>query len=312
MCYIDQRNIELPPLEIYKLLDDIRNCGIRLEILGGEPLLHGGITDIISYARSHSHIPFITLYTNGIPADEILAAKLKVAGLDAAIVTLISHKSTRHDDFTGVQGSWDKTISGIRHLKEAGIQVYTFTAIHNDNKDDYMNIHDFVHNELGVHALFYQYIPQMKNDPLSVSPAEWSLIKHWVLFEKNISHMKFVRDFYILTGNSCSGGNYVLTVKADGSVQPCPFINNLAIGNIMEKNIWKIYKQRFRNPKFSEFKSVPPQCTDCSYQSVCGGGCKAGNDRLFGTFNHSDHRCMGPFREKISKEALLDKIPTFF
>jgi len=124
--------------------------------------------------------------------------------------------------------------------------------------------------------------------------------------------MKYIRDFYMLTGNACSGGNYVLTVKVDGSVQPCPFINNLALGNIKNEDIWTIYKNRYNNTRLKEFKSTPEKCKECTYNSVCGGGCKAANDLLFGRYDHADHRCLGPFKEKIYKDEVAEKIPTFF
>ncbi len=312
MCYIEPENKELALSEIYQLLDKIRRYGIRLEILGGEPLLRKDLPEIITYAKFSSGIPFISLYTNGILAEEETSKRLKAAGLDAAIVTLVSHLPGIHDDFTGVTGSWEKTISGIISLKKADIPTYTFTAVHNVNKDDVKKIYDFVHYELGVHSLFYQYVPQEKNDSLIISPLEWNRIKHWILYEKNARHMKFVRDFYMLTGNACSGGNFVLTVKADGSVQPCPFINNMPLGNIRKNDIWTIYRNRFKNASLRQFKSIPPQCMECSYKSVCGGGCKAGNDKLFGTYFHSDHRCTGPHKGKISRTELADRIPTFF
>lgn len=312
MCYVDHKNEELPVTEIYKMLDDIRNYGIRLEILGGEPLMRNDLIQIIDYAKTKSCIPFISLYTNGTLINEKLAAKLKKAGLDAVIVTLISNTPEIHDEFTGAKGSWDKTISGIRNLKNAGITTYTFTAIHQYNYTQFSEIYNFVTDKLGVHALFYQYVPQCKNDPLSIDIYMWNKIKHWVLYDKNNFHMKYIRDFYMLTGNACSGGNYVLTVKVDGSVQPCPFINNLSLGNIKQEDIWTIYKNRYKNTRLKEFKSTPEDCKECTYNSVCGGGCRAGNDLIFGRYDHADHRCLGPFKDKIYKDEVAEKIPTFF
>ena len=312
MCYVDKKNYELPATNIHKLLNDIRNYGIRLEILGGEPLLRKDLIRIIQYAKIKAHIPFISLYTNGTLIDEEMACKLKNAGLDAAIVTLISNTAEIHDEFTGVKGSWAKTKSGILNLKNAGINTYTFTSIHQYNYTQFSNIYNYVTEELGVHSLFYQYVPQCKNDPLSIDIHIWNKIKHWVLYDKNNYHMKYIRDFYMLSGNACSGGNYVLTVKADGSVQPCPFIDNLSLGNIRNEDIWTIYRNRYKNTRLKEFKSTPEDCKECTYKSVCGGGCKAGNDLIFGRYDHADHRCLGPFKEKINKEDVAEKIPTFF
>jgi radical SAM protein with 4Fe4S-binding SPASM domain len=312
MCYIHDSERELPLEIIKKLLDRVRNFRIRLEILGGEPLLRKDITEIIRYAKQASKLPFISLYTNGLFAEASMANALKTAGLDAAIVTLISHRPEVHDTFTGQQGSWSATVSNIANLKEAGITVYTFTAIHRDNYLDYQNIYYFVKGELKVDPLFYQYIPQKKEDPLMIPPAEWHTIKHWILLEKNREHADFVTRFYMLTGNACSGGNFVFTIKADGSVQPCPFISDLALGNIYESDIWEILQNRFDHRHLTEFKRVPAACQDCTYKSVCGGGCKAGNNLLYGSYNCRDHRCLGPYRDAIDRGTLVDRIPSFF
>jgi radical SAM protein with 4Fe4S-binding SPASM domain len=116
----------------------------------------------------------------------------------------------------------------------------------------------------------------------------------------------------MLSGNACSGGNFVFTVKVDGSVQPCPFIDNMPLGNIGQDSIWKIFRSRFRNKELVEFKSTPEECRGCSYESVCGGGCKAGNDKHFGQYNCKDLRCLGPFSEVRDKEEVMADIPTFF
>ena len=186
-------------------MKQIRSAGIRIEILGGEPLLRKDIADIVGFSKTIARSPFTTLYTNGTNATKTLSRKLKQAGLDAAIVTLISTDPKVHDSFTHKNNSWDMTIRGIRNLQEASIKVYTFTAIHKKNAHDIENIHNFVIKKLKAHALFYQYIPQVKNDPLVIDRNTWYRLKNLVLAE-NPEHAEFVRNFYMLTGNACSGG----------------------------------------------------------------------------------------------------------
>ena len=42
------------------------------------------------------------------------------------------------------------------------------------------------------------------------------------------------------------------------------------------------------------------------------GGCKAGNDKQYGCFDHKDMRCLGPFKEVKKSEEVMSDIPTFF
>jgi len=312
MCYVDKKKTNLPDEQIFGLLDQIRGQGVRLEILGGEPLMRENILSIIRYAKERAKVPFISLYTNGTWATKEMAEGLYEAGLDAVLVTLVSHQEEDHDDFTGIPGSWKQTVDGIRALVRAGIATYSFTTVHSKNYADCKEIYRYVKEDLGAHSLFYQYIPQQKRDPLMISPVQWHKIKKWILLKENPEHARFVRDFYMISGNACSGGNFVLTVKVDGSVQPCPFIDNIPLGNISDASIWKIFRYRFTSRDLVDFKSTPQECGNCAYKTVCGGGCKAGNDRHFGDYKCKDLRCLGPYAKVRDHDEVMDDIPTFF
>jgi len=312
MCYVDKAHHDLPLDRIIALLDALRGLQTRLEILGGEPIMRPDLNEIIRHAKQEARLPFVSLYTNGVLATPEVAQGLKAAGLDVAIVSLISHDEKAHDAFVGVPGSWQKTIAGIRSFREAGVEAYTFTSIHQHNYRDYQTTYNFIDQELHAHPLYYQYVPQRKDDPLMIDPVMWREIKHWVLYEKTPEHRDFVRDFYMLTGCACSGGNFVFTVKVDGTVQPCPFIQDIPLGNVLEDDFWTIFTRRYAQPLLRTFKSLPEECTGCSYASVCGGGCKAGNTELYGSYARRDHRCLGPFHEPLSPEQVCDRVPTFF
>jgi len=312
MCYIRDRDAELNWQAIRTLFARLRDKGVRMEILGGEPLLRGDICDIIALAKRECRAPFVSLYTTATRAGPGLARELKKAGLDAAIVSLMSRHPETHDDLAGRQGSFAAAAAGMARLREAGIAVYSFTAVHAGNCGDVAAIDRYVRSELGCRPIFYQYVPQRPDDPLLMDSEEWRRIKHWALAEKNPGHMDFVRHFYMLTGNACSGGNFVLTVKADGSVQPCPFVNDLPLGNIHDADIWEIYRRRYRHPNYVAFKTPPAECAPCVYLSVCGGGCRAGNRMSLGSYGRRDLRCTGPFLGRIEKERITDFVPSFF
>ncbi|MEF8985042.1 MAG: radical SAM protein [Bacteroidales bacterium] len=311
MCYVEKSDAELPYEIVTQIIKQIRRTGTRLEILGGEPFLRQDLSKIVHFAKTYGKVPFISVYTNGTYATKEVSHDLKQAGLDAAIVTLISHQADIQDDFTGVDGSWDETVEGIKNLRDAGIKTYTFTAVHQRNRKDIPAIHRFAEKELMVQPLFYQYIPQHKDDPLIINREEWYRIKNWILSRHPV-HAEFVRNFYMLTGNACSGGNFVLTLKADGSVQPCPFISDIPLGNIYHEDIWKIYATRYSNKYLRDFKSLPDSCYSCTYASVCGGGCRASNNLHPGGYLSADFRCLGPYSEPFDRERVIPKTPCFF
>ena len=298
--------------DIKRLLDDIAGAGTRLEILGGEPLLREDLAEIIRHAKQAANVPQVVLYTNGLGADHHRAKELYNAGLDAALVTLISCDEKEHDAFVGVDGAWQKTIAGIEALKETGIEVYSFTSIHSANIHRVKEIYAFAKEELGAHAVFYQYIPQTKDDPLVTDKKQWADVKRWILCETNPDHARFVRSFCTLAGTACSGGYFVFTVKVDGTVSPCPFIVDIPLGNIRKQSIWQIMRDRFNVERFVEFQSLPEECSGCTHADICNGGCKAGNVALFGLYDRKDPRCLGPWKKPLQEDAVCDLLPCFF
>jgi radical SAM protein with 4Fe4S-binding SPASM domain len=312
MCYVERSRAALDLGTLTELFEQLRGARVRIEILGGEPLLRPDLVEIVARARRVAGAPFVSLYTNGVLVEPDLARGLRDAGLGAALVTLVSERPAVHDAFCGVDGTFRRTVRGIQLLREAGIEVYTFTAVHRENYRQYRELHRFVREELGVRPTFFQYVPQSADDSLVIDRQDWSSIKHWVLAEQNPEHMHRVRQFCLLTGNACSGGNFVLTVKADGSVQPCPFVSDLGLGNLHQQDIWSIYAARSAKPGWLEFKRLPAECEPCSYREVCGGGCRAASRRLFGSYARRDHQCLGPYSGQVDKRRLTDFIPTFF
>jgi radical SAM protein with 4Fe4S-binding SPASM domain len=312
MCYREKGIDLLPMADIKRLLDDIAGVGTRLEILGGEPLLRDDLAETIRYAKQNAGVPQVVLYTNALGADKKRAGQLSTAGLDAALVTLISCDEKEHDAFVGVDGAWQQTLDGIEHLKETGIEVYTFTAIHSANIHRVKEIHTFVKETLGAHAVFYQYIPQGAGDPLIPDRKQWADVKRWILCEMNPDHAWFVGSFCTLAGTACSGGYFVFTVKVDGTVTPCPFISDIRLGSIKQQSIWQIMRDRFDVERLVEFQSLPGECRSCSYADICNGGCKAGNVVLFDRYDRKDPRCLGPWRQPPQDDAVCDRLPCFF
>jgi radical SAM protein with 4Fe4S-binding SPASM domain len=312
MCYAKNKNHDVSLDNIKCILKQIGNVPIRLDLLGGEPLLRNDICEIISYAKNHTGIREIVLYTNGTLATEELAKNLFKAGLDKAIVTLISHDPKKHNDFTGLPNGWQRTITGINNFVNAGIKTYTFSALHSENIMDMEEIYKFSSNQLHVTPLFYQYIPQKKDDPLFPSLDQWHKTKHKILYEYCTEHADYFKKIINYCGQTCLGGSYSISIKADGSVTPCPFIHDLSFGNVFKQNIWDIFSKRYNSTQFSEFIKLPKDCVGCTYKNICNGGCRAGNKLLFGNYSTKDCRCLGPCKDTIKSEDILDKVPTFF
>lgn len=311
MCYVRHGNQALELELLTRLFEQLGGCGVRVEILGGEPLLRADIVEVVERAHRIARPPYLSLYTNGTRATPELARRLKEAGLDAALVTLVSGRREVHDEFVGRAGSFDRTLAGLRAFRDAGVDTFTFTAIHERNWREWELLRDLARDH-GVSPIFFQYVPQRADDPLVPPPHAWDEIKRWIVHEGSREHASFVRDFYLLTGNACSGGNFVLTVKADGRVQPCPFIDDLPLGDVRKDDLWTIYRRRYQGTGLGELKATPPECRGCTYESVCGGGCRAGNRAACGTYATRDRACLGPFTGPFEWQRVCERVPSFF
>lgn len=311
MCYA-KKDRTVPLEKLFSILNQFKSAPVRLDLLGGEPLVRPDLSELVKYAKKHTGIKEVTLYTNGTLATKEVAEDLFAAGLDRAIVSLISHDPEIHNNFTGAHDAWQRTLSGINNLVNAGIKTYTFSALHSDNIDAIEPLYHFVSNQLGVDPLFYQYIPQKIDDPLLPSPEQWHQCKHKVLYQYSTKHAEYFKRVISCCQTVCLGGKYALSIKLDGTVTPCPFIHDLVLGNVYQQNIWDIFANRHSVNLFRDFIKLPEGCTACTYRYLCGGGCRAGNQMLFGSYLTKDCRCLGPYYDRVADDRVADRMPTFF
>ncbi len=115
---------DAPLARLRRELERAAREGIRqLDIDGGEPTLYPHLPQLIEYARQVGY-KRVTLVTNARRAAyPAYAARLRRAGLDAAVVTLLAPEAGRHDRLTRVEGSFAQAVRGIRALAKSGIEL---------------------------------------------------------------------------------------------------------------------------------------------------------------------------------------------
>jgi radical SAM protein with 4Fe4S-binding SPASM domain len=311
ICYLSKGRTDLPRDVIATIARDLAGYSVNIEIIGGEPLLRDDIAGIVHDAKFLAKSPRVSLYTNGTLATPALCADLKKNGLDAALVTLHSHNAQLHDSITGEKGSWEKSVAGIRAFKAAGIKVYVATVVHRENFATIKETGAFVEKELGGSFIVTKYIPDSPDSPYTLTSKEWREVRRWLIKEQKAAHMREVESFFTLTG-SCPSGNYIMAVKADGTVQPCPFATGFTLGKVPEQRIWEIYEKRFTVEKFQQLKKIPNQCDPCVLKHLCGGGCRSASYGVFDGICGKDPLCGGPFTEYPKDEEVMEALPIHF
>lgn len=268
-------------LEVYEILWKI---GIpQIVFTGGEPLIRDDIVQLISAADE-----FTTgLITNGtLLADK--AEELVAASLDFCQVTIESAEPKIHDKMTGVSGSWEKTVAGIKAAVRAGLSVSTNTTLTKSNAYGFLSLMEFLVNECGVKSIGCNSLIcagsgigcKIKN---GVTDAEISEILrnskmkaarmgvqfNWyspTCYNKGINPIDM--GFGV---KACSAAAHNMLIAPDGRVYPCQSYPD-SVGNIRD-NPWDEIWNHPICKNLRERKMYPVACGSCEYFSACGGGC---------------------------------------
>jgi len=129
---------ELTFAEIKKIIDDDQLIGCRRwSISGGEPMLRPDFLEIFNYITCHSAA--YSLNTNGTLITPKIAKAFKKKGIK--MVALYGATSEVHDHITRTTGSFEATMAGFAHLKEARAG---FTVQLVPMKDNYYQFEEMV------------------------------------------------------------------------------------------------------------------------------------------------------------------------
>jgi radical SAM protein with 4Fe4S-binding SPASM domain len=290
-CYINaaanEMRDELTTEEAKGVIDQIYEVSRPLLILsGGEPLLRHDILELIRYGASKGFR--MGLGSNGSLIDDGVARSLKEAGVKTVSISLDSHVAEKHDDFRGVEGSWQKATLAITALRQNGVLVQVNTTVTQQNYGEIDEIMSLA-EKLGVenfHLFFL--VPTGRGIKLTdVSPAMYEdMIK--TTFAKTAKHKLNVRpscapQFMRIAKNlgldmrqwirGCLAGLYYCRLYPNGDVTPCPYLP-IKLGNIREKSFSEIWHSSEVFKNLRDPNTLKGKCGVCNYRGLCGG-CRA-------------------------------------
>lgn len=312
-CYNKATAGVMESSHVFSLLDQLRQEGRslnwRLDILGGEPLLREDFYEIITHAKKKAGIKTVQVFTNATLINNQAAKKMKEAGVDIAIVPLYSHIPEIHDSITQCRGSWLKARDGIASLLAAGINTYSFIIFVSCNSDKIRELESFTRS-LGTKPIFFPYIKQHICDDLYISDKDkyQHLINY--AFKNSGKHRKQTLARAKCRGKLCRAFVHTVTIKADGTITPCPFVD-LSLGNIQENKFYSILHGAYNNKELLDFLSIPEECFQCTCVDICGGGCKSYNYQLHNNTKDKDINCRGPFNKTVPDKDLGMCLPYF-
>src|SRR5215467_10415506 len=163
-CYLDHDDHgEMTTAEIKNVLDQLADAGtLFLTFSGGEVFMRRDFLELVEYAR---RLLFnVKIKTNAVMIGEHEARQLLALGLDSVQISVYSHRPEVHDAITKLPHSFERTMKGIRLLREQGLKVTIANVLMTANLSDQYHLQKLA-VEMGVqYALDPTITPMMDGD----------------------------------------------------------------------------------------------------------------------------------------------------
>jgi radical SAM protein with 4Fe4S-binding SPASM domain len=269
---------ELSYAEHAQLLDELADAGcLWLLYTGGEIFARRDFLDIYTYAKKKGFL--LTLFTNGTLVTERIADHLVQWRPFAIEITLYGATRETYERLTGIPGSYEKCLRGIRLLKERGLPLALKTVAVSINRHELIAMQTMA-DDLGVAFKFDSMInPRLD---CSQSPAALRLTPEesveldlrdprradeWVRFA---DHVRNVLDAAPPSDTvyQCGGGINAFAIDPYGRMSICV---------LSEKDKVDVRSGRFREgwEGFLRQQRARPitrqtKCVACTLKPACG------------------------------------------
>lgn len=254
----------------------------HIDMLGGEPTLHGGLTDLVE--RIAGAGMRTTISSNGTRPD-VLAALSEKFDRDALRIGV----SVNED---GVSGPLHDYILAHRPMlksifpKSGQVPDVAAAYLEKDGIQYFLLFRDVMDpSDMAESIAFYEFDAAIAGLKSRYRSIDGVFCSGFVPDIKSEPRLAAVR---------CPAGTTKLSVLPDGTVYPCYLFfgdPSFALGNILTDD----FQQIWQHPLLDHFRFFDRnRCpkTDCRLFSACHGGCPAMSYRFYSDLSGPDPRCM--------------------
>lgn len=275
----EARRKELTYADYCRILDQIAELGcLWLLFTGGEIFVRKDFLDIYTYAKQKGFL--VTLFTNGTLITSETADYLAQWRPFNIEITLYGRTQETYEQVTGVSGSYDRCMAGIRLLVERKLPLKLKTMAIASNKHEFWDMKRFVEDELGLQFKFDALLNprcDCSQGPLDVrlSPEEVvklelqdpKLVEEWRnLLKTNSNSSAMARDHKAIW--QCGSGLNTFGIDPFGMLRMCILFQNdgydLVKGNFKEG--WDHFLYKLRQKQVSRVT----KCINCAIRDMCG------------------------------------------
>jgi radical SAM protein with 4Fe4S-binding SPASM domain len=326
-CYQSARGRspdELSLGEKLRLVDELAEAGVvSIAFSGGEPLVSPEFLEVARRASERGM--FVALATNGFLITKEVARELREAGVGYVEISLDSANPKAHDEFRGVEGSFERAARAVAHCAEEGIFTCVATTVTKANLREIPRLIE-LSKRLGARRFMaFNFIPTGRGrDIIGMDPSpeeREGLLR--ALYEESkrgievlstapqyarvcleASHGLVVSPTHFYAGKAewslsvlaefiggCGAGRLYCAIQPNGDVTPCVFMPGLVVGNIRERAFLEIWHESDAMNRMRRRELLSGNCGQCPYKFVCGG-CRARALAYFGDFMAPDPGCI--------------------
>lgn len=249
---------------------------------GGEPCLRDDLCEMVRFASSIGLR--VNLITNGTLITKRLAKHLRKAGLRSAQVSIEGPSAEIHDMLTGVPGSFERALQGIRFLREEQIYVHTNTTINRLNMEEATKMADLA-KSLGLPRFSMNMVMPCGSTDVEETAISYSEIGEIVLRVKRrarqvgIEFMWYSPTPYCLFNpiasglgsKACAACDGLLSIAPNGDVLPCSSRMD-PVGNLLIQDFESLWNSE-RATYYRTRQHAPRECQSCEQFEICSGAC---------------------------------------
>ena len=275
-CYLpeDTRLPELTLDQIDKLLAEfVAQGGFQLLLTGGEVGVRRDFSGILALAKKYGLVTSInsnlTCMTDSLIADIINLHPKSVA------CSIYSARAELHDAITQVPGSFSKSISTIRRLREAGVPVALKAPLMKSTAEHWRDI-EALADELGCGFQMdltitarndggLSPLAQRVDDPAVLRDIYTSRHYSLTIMDEPVQLPQVALD---QDANICGAGAGGLCISPDGAIRPCIGIAE-AIGRFPQDTLFKVWTEAPFFARWAALRLRDVPCGKCDSFSSC-------------------------------------------
>ena len=282
--------------KLFNKIDEItRENKVPIHFGGGEPFLLPYISELFEFLINRKQT--FSINTNGVLINDSYIEQLNRSALDKITVSIDG--TEEYNDLIRGNGTFNKALNSVKAMIDAEISVslsFTITAINYENLERYV---DYFYKQGIRRFYFFRYVSdEARDNKLKLSKEDllnaYSIINSMIKKYRDTSfvierivYFPFLID-EVKFRAKCEFAKKKMTIRHDGDVLVCSAIRK-KLGNIFTDDLYAIY--RHIENEIEAILEIPKTCINCTYVTLCKGGCKSFSYSRFGDYCHRDELC---------------------